>query len=228
MEITYGTHCFNLSTSRNPWPGRPFIGFRAAKGALMARAEPELGRNQIGERTRDEPGGMVLPEDIETSPRWRWPIGFDKRQKPSRSPRTKSPFDLFSLSAQPDSKKKQGNHAKPSSSRSTNVEEKPSISGLAGRLFNNPRIQSLAKADLRASETAFEDNAASALRDAPNAEDITDIREFRRQYAQWIEGKRKARERARFNRQEGEIWVLVRGYLIVSIFLILIAVISMR
>ena len=179
-----------------------------------------------------------MPEDMESSPRWRWPGGFDKRQQQPvpiipMATRKKPPFDIFNPVGQRRPSRRPAEPHSAGESRGMDEKGRPSIKSFVGRLFYNPQIQALAKADLRASETAFEGNAASALRyaersDPPDAKDIKDIREFRRQYADWIESKRKARERARFNQQEVEIWGLVRVYLVLSVLLILLALFTMR
>jgi hypothetical protein len=85
-------------------------------------------------------------------------------------------------------------------------------------------IQSLAQAELEAADT--DQSTASARRfvkEPPDLDNIKDVREARRQYAQWIEGRREARERQRFARQEDEVWGLAKAYVIISCTLIALA-----
>ena len=85
-------------------------------------------------------------------------------------------------------------------------------------------IQRLAQAELEAAES--DQSTASArrsVREPPDLENIKDAREARRQYAQWIEGRREAREQQQFARQEDEVWRLAKTYAVISCTLILLA-----
>jgi hypothetical protein len=106
-----------------------------------------------------------------------------------------------------------------------------SLASFARKLFNNPEIQSLAQAELEATEASQQSTASASRRsvpEPPDLENVKDAKDARRQYAQWIEGRRAAREQQRFAKQEDQVWALAKTYLTASLFIIVLAFVLAR
>jgi hypothetical protein len=103
------------------------------------------------------------------------------------------------------------------------TDQRLSVAGLAKRLFQNPEIRHLAQAELDLAAQSEEELAAPVRRgDAvtgskivqppvgdksrefvppPDFDNIRDPRQYKQQYSDWIEYKRRQRERRRFMQQ---------------------------
>ncbi len=168
-----------------------------------------------GKATDNDDDGLLLPKDIESSPRWRWPGSARPPPPPPPPPRSSSsPFDMFGGGPSSSGDRRREGRRQPQ----RREDWRPSIRQFAGRLFRNPELVKLAQRELAAEAEAEERLAASARQRSgssprqqqprrppgmpSDAEDITD-RRFRDDpdFASWIEYKREQRKRQREDQQ---------------------------